>query len=45
MVHVMSIVDSVEELYLKSNGMVWATAADHTFSRGECGQVTWTEAS
>lgn len=45
MVYVMSIVDLVEELYLKSNGVVWATAADCIFSRRDCGQVTWPEAS
>lgn len=45
MVHVMSIVDLVEELCLESNGVVWATAADRIFSRGDCGPVTWPEAS
>lgn len=45
MAHDTLMVYLVEDLYFKSNGVVWATAADHIFSKGGCGQVDWSEAS
>lgn len=41
----MSVVDSVEELHLKRNDVVWVTTSDSVFIRGYCGCITWPETS